>query len=91
MIRVDLKPGEELIELIEKMVECGLKGIEVYHSSHTKEEMQMYLNIAKKFNLLVSVGSDYHGPNVKPNVHLGSGVNDNLNIKEVSLLKHLSR
>ena len=82
---------EELTILIEQMVECGLKGIEAYHSSHTKEEMQMYLNIAKKYNLLVSVGSDYHGPNVKPNVHLGSGVNDNLNIKEVSLLKHLSK
>lgn len=80
---------EELIELIEQMVKCGLKGIEVYHSSHTKEEMQMYLEIANKFNLLVSGGSDFHGPKVKPTVHLGTGVDNNLNIKTLTLTNHI--
>lgn len=80
---------DELITLIEQMVECGLKGIEVYHSSHTKEEMQMYLEIAKKFNLLVSGGSDFHGPKVKPTVHLGTGVDNNLNIKTLTLTNHI--
>ena len=27
------------------MISCGLKGIEVYHSSHSKEEMNYYLKI----------------------------------------------
>lgn len=80
---------DELTLLIEQMVECGLQGIEVYHSSHTKEEMQMYLEIAKKFNLLVSGGSDFHGPKVKPTVHLGSGVDNNLNIKNLTLTNHI--
>ena len=80
---------DELTTLIEQMAECGLKGIEVYHSSHTKEEMQMYLEIAKKFNLLVSGGSDFHGHTVKPTVYLGTGVDNNLNIKELSLVKYI--
>ena len=80
---------EEVIELIEQMVKCGLKGIEIYHSSHTKEEMQMYLEIANKFNLLVSGGSDFHGPKVKPTVHLGTGVDNNLNIKTLTLTNHI--
>ena len=80
---------EELIVLIENMVDCGLKGIEVYHSSHTKEDIEMYLEIANKYNLLVSGGSDFHGPNVKPNVKLGTGVNNNLNITELSLINFI--
>ena len=82
---------KELLILIEQMIECGLKGIEVYHSSHTKEEMELYLSIAKKYNLLISGGSDFHGLNVKPNVKLGSGVNENLNIKELSLLNNIGK
>ena len=42
-----------------------LLGIEVYHSSHTKEEMKYYLEIANKYNLLISGGSDFYGKTVK--------------------------
>lgn len=82
---------KELLILIREMIDYGLQGIEVYHSSHTKEEIEMYLNIAKKFNLLISGGSDYHGPIVKPNINLGSGDNNNLNIKELSLLNYINK
>ena len=44
------------------MIGCGLKGIEVYHSSHSKEEMDYYLEIANKYNLLIKklCGYFYH-------------------------------
>ena len=35
--------NEKLEKLLRKMIKLGLKGIEVYHSSHSPEEMQMYL------------------------------------------------
>lgn len=82
---------KELLILIREMIEYGLQGIEVYHSSHTKEEMELYLSIAKKFNLLISGGSDYHGPLVKPNINLGTGENNNLRIKELSLLNYINK
>ena len=80
---------KELLILIREMIEYGLKGIEVYHSSHTKEEIELYLSIAKKYNLLISGGSDYHGPLVKPNINIGTGENHNLNIKELSLVNYI--
>lgn len=77
---------KEFLIMIRSMIECGLKGIEVYHSSHSSEEMEYYLNIANEYNLLVSGGSDYHGNIVKPDIEVGTGKNNNLKIKKLSLL-----
>ena len=71
------------------MISCGLKGIEVYHSSHSKEDMQFFLEIANEYNLLISGGSDYHGNSVKPDIELGTGKNNNIKIKKLSLLNKL--
>lgn len=80
---------EEFIPLLENMIKCGLRGIEVYHSTHSKEEMDYYLEIAKKYDLLVSGGSDYHGKIIKPDIELGTGKNNNIKIKELSLLDEI--
>ena len=81
----------ELEETLKKLIACGLRGIEVYHSGHSKEEIEKYLYLAQKYNLLVSGGSDYHGENVKPNIELGTGLNNNLKIKKLSLLDAINR
>jgi predicted metal-dependent phosphoesterase TrpH len=47
--------------LIPLMVKDGLDGIEVYHTDHTSEATKKYLDIAIKYNLLVTGGSDCHG------------------------------
>jgi predicted metal-dependent phosphoesterase TrpH len=46
---------------IPKLVDYGLKGIEAYYLEHSKAITDKYLNIAKKYNLLVTGGSDCHG------------------------------
>ncbi|NLC32954.1 MAG: hypothetical protein GX781_06615, partial [Clostridiales bacterium] len=38
----------------------GLMGIEVYHPSHNQLDCQKFLLLAKKYNLLVTGGSDFH-------------------------------
>lgn len=80
----------ELTNLIEEMMGYGLKGIEVYHSTHTQEEIDLYLEIANKFDLLISCGSDYHGPFVKPDIKLATGKNNNLCKTYVSLLDYIN-
>ena len=75
---------KELLILLKDMINCGLKGIEVYHSSHTKEEIAYYKQLAQSYNLLISGGSDFHGKSVKPNVELGQG-----KIKKLSILDKL--
>ena len=87
---LELNEKEFLITL-KKMIQSGLMGIEVYHSSHTKEEMEYYLSIANKYNLLISGGSDFHGENVKPNTMIATGVNNNLHIKKLSLVDYIKK
>jgi predicted metal-dependent phosphoesterase TrpH len=48
-------------ELIGPLAEHGLDAIEVYHSDHSPEDQQHYQRIARRRNLLVSGGSDFHG------------------------------
>lgn len=81
--------NEKFIKLLEDLIDVGLMGIEVYHSSHTKDEIAYYISVAEKYNLLISGGSDFHGPNIKPDIELGSGKNNNLNIKMLSIINRL--
>ena len=60
------------------MIICGLVGIEAYHSTHSIDEINKYINIANELDLLISGGSDYHGVNTKPDIELGYGKNNNL-------------
>lgn len=62
------------------MSENIIDGIEVYHSSFTKEEMKELEKYCKKNNLYISGGSDCHGDK-KPDRKIGIGYN-NLNISE---------
>ena len=57
--------------LIPKMVEYGLQGIEVYYPTHQPEAVKRYVRFAKKYDLVVTGGSDFHG-NRKPDIALGS-------------------
>ena len=81
---------KELLILIKEMISNGLQGIEEYHSHHTQEQIKLYLEIAKKYNLLISGGTDYHGKIVKPDIELGTGHNNNIQIRSLSLLNHLN-
>ncbi len=82
---------KEFLILLKEMISCGLKGIEVYHSSHSKEEMDYYLEIANRYGLLISGGSDFHGKSVKPDIELGTGKDNNIKIKKLSLLDKLHK
>ena len=81
---------KEFLILLKELIDLGLKGIEVYHSSYTLEETKYYLEIANKYNLLISGGSDYHGPTVKPDIDLGTGKDNNLKIKSLSLVDKIN-
>jgi predicted metal-dependent phosphoesterase TrpH len=65
--------------LMGTLVAEGLRGIEVYHSEHEAADSELYLEIAKELDLIVSGGSDFHGEN-KPTISLGTGKQGNLNL-----------
>jgi predicted metal-dependent phosphoesterase TrpH len=47
--------------LIDGMVREGLAGLEVYHSSHPPDVVARYEQLADRFGLLRTGGSDFHG------------------------------
>jgi len=47
--------------MIEKLIEQGLQGIEVFYSRHTPEEVRRYEDMADRNGLIKTGGSDFHG------------------------------
>lgn len=71
-VAVYAHPGLALCDhLIPQMVRSGLRGLEVYYPEHTPEQQRYYLELARQYNLLVTGGSDYHGPGVNFRFNLG--------------------
>lgn len=70
------------LDLIKKLKDYGLDGIEVNYSSFDKSEMKKYKTWAKKFNLITTGGSDFHGENRK-NVFIGQAGVDYQKIIEI--------
>ena len=68
----------ELVDKIAELKSYGLDGLECYHSNQTPEQMKRFREIAEQFNLLVTKGSDYHGPSIKPKIEIGTGINRNI-------------
>lgn len=65
--------------LLPELCESGMNAIEAYHSDHSRADTECYLELAKRYDLLVTGGSDFHGA-VKPDVFLGTGCDGNLQI-----------
>lgn len=58
--------------LVEELIEAGLAGLEAYHPAHSWEQASYYHRLAVKHGLIVTGGSDYHGPSHKAGCRLGS-------------------
>ena len=81
---------DELINKIKELKEFGLLGLECYHSNQTSEQMKLFKTIAETRGLLITKGSDYHGPIVKPDISIGTGINNNIvNDYEKEIIKNL--
>ena len=48
-------------EYLESLVEAGLDGIEIDHRDHNEGERDSLREMTRRFGLIVSGGSDYHG------------------------------
>lgn len=47
---------------IAALAEAGLDGIEVFYPSHSSEQQAFYRELARRYGLLITGGSDSHGP-----------------------------
>ncbi|MBP3632482.1 MAG: hypothetical protein J6I99_05680 [Oscillospiraceae bacterium] len=63
---------DRLEKLVSELKEAGLMGMECIYSTYTPAEIRQMTALAKKYALLPSGGSDFHGNN-KPKLDLGCG------------------
>ena len=63
--------SEGLRTCVTTLKEAGLGGIEVHYSTHSKSQTAGYLDLAHRLDLLITGGSDFHGPGEAENVELG--------------------
>lgn len=61
-------------ELVVRLIDYGIAGIEAYHSDHTPETEAHYAELAERHQLIVTAGSDFHGSRggVVFHAHLGA-------------------
>jgi len=55
-------PGDLVDSLLPSLVEAGLRGLEVYRPKGPRSDALRYEDICRRRGLLVSGGSDWHGP-----------------------------
>lgn len=49
----------------------GLQGLEVYYPKCAQEEIRIMKEVAKKYQLYITGGSDWHGPAYTPSITMG--------------------
>jgi len=62
----------QLDELIQNLIKIGMRGIEVYYPEHSSEQTQHYTELANKYDLLMTGGTDFHG-SITPKIKMGTG------------------
>ncbi len=60
-----------LIEHLPRLVRLGLAGLEVFYPTHPPAEQRFLAGLAAKHDLIITGGSDFHGPGITEADDLG--------------------
>jgi predicted metal-dependent phosphoesterase TrpH len=69
---LSIKKDGDLDKLVVLLKDMGLQGIEVYYPKHPPEKTDVYIRLAKKYDLLMTGGTDFHG-SLTPEIQMGTG------------------
>lgn len=64
-------PGLNPENIMDKLLAFPFDAIEVFSSYHDSDEINEFMSVAEAHKLFYTAGSDFHGPNIKPNIFLG--------------------
>lgn len=76
---------------LKDFVDAGLEGLECYYSLYSKEEQEYLVGMAKKYNLIISGGSDYHGTNKDVKIGELSNFGKYPQVKDLTILNNCSK
>ena len=76
------------LELLEELAATGkIDGVEVYHyTADSEEKVNKLKEIAAKYNLIITGGSDFHGLYNQVATYIGSNTTDEENLKRLTAL-----
>lgn len=66
------RSGRDLEKILVRYKQAGVDGIEVYYPEHSEGQTMEYQSLARRLDMAVSGGSDFHGA-AKPDIRLGLG------------------
>ena len=81
--------GDAMDAFMRELAGLGLDGVEVYYSEHSPKLVRTYRDLALKYDLLLTGGSDFHGE-INPAIRLGVGFG-NLKVHDDLLEKMVER
>jgi predicted metal-dependent phosphoesterase TrpH len=72
---LNIENDQKLDALLQNLMKIGLAGIEVYYPGHSPQQIRQYIELAEKYGLLMTGGTDFHG-SISPEIKMGSGNGD---------------
>lgn len=78
---------DKLELLVAGLVPYGLDGLECYYSSHNETDTARFINMAKKYRLITTAGTDLHDGNMYISQNYRCDLVDNESLKKLGLLK----
>jgi sugar phosphate isomerase/epimerase len=67
--------GADLAALVGELAAAGFGGIEAIYGRYSPRQRQDLSNLARRFDLVATGGSDHHGT-IKPDLTVGTGRGD---------------
>ena len=68
----------ECFNVMDSLIEKGLKGIEVFYPSHSEEQTKLFSNYAQERGLVLCGGSDWHGKSELQHSRIGAYTPNNM-------------
>ncbi len=81
--------GREMEERLRRLMSIGLQGVEAYYSGFSPKLQNEMLELAKRYGLYVTAGSDYHGSNKL--IELGDTGQDPASPRPDGMIRFLER
>jgi predicted metal-dependent phosphoesterase TrpH len=81
--------GPEFAAHLKTLKEQGLEGMECHYGTYTQKDTQACVKLANSLGLIVTGGSDFHGPHIKPDVRIATGMNGMLDFDDMTAVERI--
>jgi predicted metal-dependent phosphoesterase TrpH len=81
--------GPELEARLTYLKARGIDGVECHYGTYTREQTEACAGFAGRLGLIVTGGSDFHGPNVKPGIKIATGMDNMLDFNDMAAVRRL--